>query len=126
MSKFILLTLLLSSLKALEWLSYDEGLQQVEHSDKLLLLNFVRSSCHYCHDMEKQVFDNHEMAQFVTSCFIPVKVNLSIEPSPIQAKIIVTPTFIFMNKEQQIIKTIPGSWRIEDFRSLITPYCKKG
>ena len=29
-----------------------------------------------------------------------------------------TPTFYFISKEEKILKVIPGSWNIEDFKDL--------
>jgi len=30
-----------------------------------------------------------------------------------------TPTFFFINKEGQVIKSIPGAWNVEDFLEIL-------
>ena len=112
---FVLLTQLLF---ALEFHSYDAALAMQKENGKIIMLDVVRTNCHYCADMDENVFNNEAMSRYLSERFIPVKINLDRDKLPMDIKVHFTPTFFFINKEQKIIKTIPGSWSIEDFKEL--------
>lgn len=106
------------SLSAMEWLSYDEGLKLQEKNHKIIMIDVIRTDCHYCSDMDKKVFENKDMQKWLSERFIPVKINLDRDKMPLGIKTSFTPSFFFVDKTQKIVKTIPGSWNIEDFKSL--------
>jgi thioredoxin-related protein len=107
-----------NSLSALEFHSYEEARKLQKESGKIIMIDVVRTNCHYCSDMQKNVFDNKEISAWIEERFIPVKVNLDKQQLPLGLKVYFTPTFFFVNKEQKIVKKIPGSWSIEDFKDL--------
>lgn len=119
MSKIVLSLFLFSlSLFGLEWKTYQTALGEQQKTNKLIMIDVVRTGCHYCEDMNKEVFENKEMAKWITQRFIPVKINLDDEELPLGLKVSFTPTFYFVDKNQKVIKRVPGSWNIEDFKSL--------
>ena len=106
------------SLFALEFHSYKEARELQKESGKIIMIDVVRSDCHYCTDMQKEVFDNKEMSVWLEERFIPVKVNLDIDTLPLGLKVSFTPTFFFVDKDEKVIKKIPGAWSIQDFKDL--------
>ena len=106
------------SLFALEFHTYDEALQLQKQNGKIIMIDVVRSDCHYCTDMDRKVFKNKEMAAWLSERFIPAKINLNKEKLPLGLKVYFTPTFFFVDKDQKIVKKIPGSWNIQDFKDL--------
>ena len=116
----IVLVLLASALSlfALEFHSYEEALKMQKKSGKIIMIDVVRSDCHYCHKMDAEVFNNEQMSKWIEKRFIPVKLDLDFDEIPLGIKVHFTPTFFFVNKEQKIIKTVPGSWNIQDFKDL--------
>lgn len=119
MNKLILVLLLtLSCASAVEFHSYEDALKLQEKSSKIIMIDVVRSGCHYCEDMDKEVLQNAAMAKWLQERFIVVKMNLDKEKLPLGIKVDFTPTFYFVNAEEKIIKKIPGSWNIEDFKDL--------
>lgn len=113
---FLLLTF--HSLFALEFFSYDEALKLQKRNHKTIMLDVIRTDCHYCSDMDKEVFQNPKMSLYLSEKFIPVKINLDHEELPLGIKVFFTPSFFFINEKQEIIKKIPGSWNIQDFKDL--------
>jgi thioredoxin-related protein len=109
---------MLTSLYAIEWLSYEEGLKLQEKSGKIVMIDIVRSECHFCNEMEVEVFNNKEMIKYLGERFIAVKINLDKDTLPLGIKIHFTPSFFFIDKEQKIVKKIPGAWNIQDFKDL--------
>ena len=51
-----------------------------------IFLSIGYSACHWCHVMEKESFDDQEIADILNKYFIPIKVDLkevSILPIPL-------------------------------------------
>lgn len=89
------------------------------------MVDIIRDNCHYCSDMEKNVFKNKEVSKWVEGCFIPVKLNLSEDFLPDGVEVKITPTVVFLDSEQKTIKMIHGSWNIDDFKRLSQNLCKE-
>ncbi|MFT7860026.1 MAG: thioredoxin fold domain-containing protein [Sulfurimonas sp.] len=115
---FLSLAFLSVSLEALEWLNYTQALELQKKNHKPIMLDVMRTDCHYCKDMEKNVFHDTAMSKWISKRFIAVKINLDFDTMPIEQKVIFTPTFFFLDGEGKIIKKIPGSWNIQDFKDL--------
>ena len=119
MNRVIIGLLALSlSLSALEFYSYDEAKAMQKKSGKIIMIDVVRSDCHYCKDMQRDVFEDKEMAAWLQERFIPVKLNLDFDALPLGLHVYFTPTFFFIDQHENIVKKIPGSWNIEDFKDL--------
>ena len=79
MNKYILLFFMTCTfLNALEWKSYEEALELQKQNKKMIMIDVVRTNCHYCESMEKDVFDDKMMGKWIEERFIPVKLNLNI------------------------------------------------
>lgn len=118
MKTIFLLTLALSAF-ALEWRSYDAALKESAKTGKVIMIDAVRTGCHYCDDMEREVFDDANMSAWIEARFVPVKINLSETPMPLGLRVPMTPSFFFIGKGEKVLKKIPGSWNIEDFKSML-------
>ncbi|EQB40604.1 hypothetical protein M947_02015 [Sulfurimonas hongkongensis] len=112
------LALLCLTLEALDFKTYEEAKILQKKSKKLIMLEVMRSNCHFCSDMQRDVFDDKEMSLWIEERFIPVKVNLDTDSLPLGLKVSFTPSFFFIDIDDNIKKKIPGSWNIEDFKSL--------
>ncbi|MBU0631848.1 DUF255 domain-containing protein [bacterium] len=106
------------SLYAVQWREYETALTEQKISKKPIMLDIVRTGCHYCSDMEKKVFDDKEMSQWIEERFIPVKLNKDYETLPLGIEVMFTPTFYFVDTKGKILKRVPGSWNIQDFKDL--------
>lgn len=115
---FFLILLLSISLHAIEWLSYDEAKVLQKKNHKPIMLDVMRDTCHYYIKMDKEVFKNKEMAEWLQERFILVQINLDEDLMPIDEEVTFTPTFYFLDENGKILKKIPGSWNIQDFKDL--------
>jgi len=116
---FFCLVFLCFTLEALEFKSYKDAKMSQKENKKLIMLEVVRTNCHYCSDMQRDVFDDEEMSAWIQERFIPVKLNLDTDSLPLGLKVSFTPSFFFIDVDENIKKKIPGSWNIEDFKSMI-------
>ncbi len=53
----------------------DEAFQRAKEEDKPVLLSIGYSACHWCHVMEKESFEDKEIADFMNRYFISIKVD---------------------------------------------------
>ncbi len=57
-----------------------EAFEVAAEQDKPVFLSIGYSTCHWCHVMERESFDNEEIAQFLNEHFIAIKVDREQRP----------------------------------------------
>jgi len=57
-----------------------EAFEQAKKDGKLVFLSIGYSSCHWCHVMEKESFENEEVAKILNKSFICIKVDREERP----------------------------------------------
>ncbi|MGH7905183.1 MAG: thioredoxin domain-containing protein, partial [Candidatus Binataceae bacterium] len=57
-----------------------EALERAKAEDKPILLSIGYSACHWCHVMERESFENGEIARAMNENFIPIKVDREERP----------------------------------------------
>lgn len=82
----------------------EEALQKARAEDKPILLSIGYSACHWCHVMERESFENEEIAQLMNENFINIKVDREERPDLDQ---------IYMNAVQ--LMTRHGGWPMTVF-----------
>ena len=64
-----------------DWLPWtNEALQLAKKTDKLLLISVGYSSCHWCHVMEEESFEDIEVAKVMNTNFVNIKVDREERP----------------------------------------------
>ena len=88
----------------------DEALTRAKQEQKPILLSIGYSACHWCHVMERESFENEEIAAVMNELFINIKVDREERPDLDE---------IYMNAVQ--IMTRQGGWPMTVF---LTPDLK--
>jgi thiol:disulfide interchange protein DsbD len=101
-----------------ETVSYEKALELSKEDDKLIMLKLGADDCKYCVKMDEEVFASHEVKQLLEN-FRVVDVNVDREKVPLGLEVILTPTFVFVDKEEKILAKLPGSWTKQDFIDLL-------
>src|SRR5581483_3485264 len=57
-----------------------EALAEAAQEDKPILLSIGYSSCHWCHVMERESFEDEETAAYLNENFVPIKVDREERP----------------------------------------------
>jgi uncharacterized protein YyaL (SSP411 family) len=57
-----------------------EALQKAQREDKPIFLSIGYSACHWCHVMERESFENHEIANYLNEHFVSIKVDREERP----------------------------------------------
>ncbi|MHA8102109.1 thioredoxin domain-containing protein [Aquirufa nivalisilvae] len=81
-----------------------EALQQAKDEDKLILVSIGYAACHWCHVMEKECFENQEVADLMNKHFINIKVDREERPDV---------DMIYMDAIQQM--GLSGGWPLNVF-----------
>jgi uncharacterized protein len=58
----------------------DEAFEKARREDKPIFLSIGYSTCHWCHVMERESFENDEIAAIMNRFFVPVKVDREERP----------------------------------------------
>ena len=58
----------------------EEALQKARDENKLILVSIGYSACHWCHVMERESFEKHEVAEVMNKHFICIKVDREERP----------------------------------------------
>ncbi len=89
----------------IDWYPWgDEAITKAKQENKLMLISIGYSSCHWCHVMEREAFTNKEVADFMNSHYVCVKVDREERPDIDQ---------IYMNAIQIITRS--GGWPLNCF-----------
>ena len=88
----------------------EEALERAKHEQKPILLSIGYSACHWCHVMERESFENEEIAAVMNELFINIKVDREERPDLDE---------IYMNAVQ--VMTRQGGWPMTVF---LTPDLK--
>ncbi len=59
----------------------DDAVALAREQDKILYLSIGYFSCHWCHVMQKETFQDNEVADYLNRNFISVKVDRELEPA---------------------------------------------
>jgi len=115
----MVLALSIVSLWGVEFHTYKEALEIQKKSKKVVMVDIVRTGCHYCERMNKTVLQEKEISDLLEKNFISSRVNLDYDKLPKGMHVDFTPTFYFVDKSGKIIKRLPGSWTKEDFKFIL-------
>ena len=64
-----------------DWFPWgDEAFQKARSENKLIFLSIGYSTCHWCHVMERESFENEEIAALLNADFVAIKVDREERP----------------------------------------------
>lgn len=64
-----------------DWMPWgDEALKMAETEDKLIIISIGYSSCHWCHVMEEESFEDESVAKLMNENFVSIKVDREERP----------------------------------------------
>lgn len=58
----------------------EEALLKAKNENKLILVSIGYSACHWCHVMERESFENHEVAEVMNQHYVCIKVDREERP----------------------------------------------
>lgn len=129
-----------NEVKTIEWLTWEEAIKKVEtdKNPKKIFVDVYTDWCGWCKKMDKDTFNNPEVAAYMTEHFYMVKMDAEgkepidyngrtfkfvpqgrrgyheLAAALLQGKMSY-PTVIFLNEKQQILSPVPGYQNAENF-----------
>ncbi|HHP7239361.1 DUF255 domain-containing protein, partial [Longibacter sp.] len=58
----------------------EEAFEKAKKEDKPIFLSIGYSTCHWCHVMEEESFEDEEVAAVLNDTFVPIKVDREERP----------------------------------------------
>ncbi|XP_040572199.1 spermatogenesis-associated protein 20 isoform X1 [Lepeophtheirus salmonis] len=58
----------------------NEAFEEAKNKDKMIFLSVGYSTCHWCHVMERESFENEDIAQIMNELFVNIKVDREERP----------------------------------------------
>ncbi len=83
----------------------DEAFEKAKKENKPIFLSIGYSSCHWCHVMEKEVFENEEAAKELNENFVSIKVDREERPDLDK----------YFQEVYQLLNQRPGGWPLSIF-----------
>ena len=106
-------------------MTYEKAVSLSNENNKLIMLKITANNCKYCRKMDNEVLSDLEVQKLLSQNFITLSINVDEEYLPLGLKRTITPTFIFIDKNQKIVSKLPGSWNKSDFLELLNARIKK-
>ena len=103
----------------LQFVDYKKALILAKRLGKIIMIEVTSPTCHYCIKMEKRTLKEPDVVALISSDFIPVRVDVSRQKLPNNLKWSMTPTFIFLDSDGNVLKTVPGAWMKDDFLTIL-------
>ncbi len=64
-----------------DWMAWgDKAFAKAKKENKLIFLSIGYSTCHWCHVMEKETFEDEASAKVLNDSFVPIKVDREERP----------------------------------------------
>ena len=104
--------------------SFEDALQIAKKEHKIIMIELVQESCHFCKRMDKEVMSDKNISSALSKDFVVVKFDVNRDKLPLGLKKEMTPTFAFVKESGELFSIIRGAWNREDFSALLK-YIKK-
>ncbi|BAF70226.1 thioredoxin domain-containing protein [Nitratiruptor sp. SB155-2] len=82
-----------------------EAFEKAKKENRLIFLSIGYSSCHWCHVMEKEVFENEKAAKVLNEHFVSIKVDREERPDIDK----------YYQEVYQLLNQRPGGWPLSIF-----------
>lgn len=91
--------------------TYEEAVALAKKEDKLLFMDAYTSWCGWCKELDKRTFSNKNLADYMNSHFVILKMDMeSTAGVPLAKKFNVNayPTLLFINEKEKVSHRIEG------------------
>jgi len=105
--------------KGVKFEGFTTALERAKKENKLIMIEAMTSTCHFCRKMEQEVMVESEVVKAIEKDFVPVSIDVNKHRLPLGLKVDVTPSFIFIDAQENVLMNIPGAWAKNDFLELL-------
>mgnify|MGYP000070508613 CR=1 FL=1 len=105
--------------KSVEYEGFDKALEKANKEHKIIMLKVMTKDCHFCRKMNREVMIEEDVVNALKKDFISVAIDISTTNLPLGLKAELTPSFIFIDKDEKVLLNIPGAWDKDDFLEIL-------
>ena len=105
--------------KSVKYEGFEQALKEAKKEHKVIMLEAMSKECHFCRKMDREVLIEKEVAEAIEKDFIPVKIDIYKHKLPLGLKVDLTPSFIFIDSDKNLLLNVPGAWSKNDFLKLL-------
>lgn len=105
--------------KSVVYKGFSQALEIAKKEHKIIMIEAMSKGCHFCRKMEREVMIESEVIEAIKKDFIPVSIDISGHSLPLGLKTAITPSFIFVDENQNVLLNVPGAWDKKDFLALL-------
>lgn len=105
--------------KSVKYEGFEKALERAKKEHKIIMIKAMTKECHFCRKMEREVMIEEDIVRAIEKDFIPVSIDISVHSLPLGIKTEITPSFIFVDENANIIENVPGAWSKKDFATLL-------
>ncbi|MCO4845155.1 MAG: thioredoxin family protein [Sulfurovum sp.] len=105
--------------KGVQYEGFEKALEKAKKEHKIIMLKVMSKDCHFCRKMEREVMIDDEVQNAIEKDFIPVAIDISRTQLPLGLKTELTPSFIFIDENANILMNLPGAWGTMDFLEIL-------
>lgn len=99
--------------------TYLEALKNAKEHRKVILLAIRATDCPYCDKMETETLSDESVKDALEADFVTVHYNQDLEPLPLGLQEGMTPNFIFVDTNENIIEMYPGMRTPKEFKEAL-------
>ncbi|CAA6810937.1 MAG: Unknown protein [uncultured Sulfurovum sp.] len=99
--------------------TYINALEQAKSEGKIILLTIRSTDCKYCDEMEAGTLSDASVKDAIVADFIKINYNQDLDVLPLGLQHGMTPNFIFLNSNEDIINMYPGMRTPEEFKEVL-------
>jgi thiol-disulfide isomerase/thioredoxin len=100
----------------------DKIKKQAKDENKLIIIEAMSETCHFCKKMKKEVFSKKDVQEAIDKNFIFVEVDVDKTKLPFDLEKSyqkITPSFFVVTDKEKLLNSYPGSWTKEDFLEIL-------
>ncbi|CAA6811493.1 MAG: Unknown protein [uncultured Sulfurovum sp.] len=98
---------------------YLKALESIKENSKVILLAIRATDCHYCDRMESETLSESSVKDALEKDFIVLHYNQDLEMLPMELQEGMTPNFVFVDKDENIINMYPGMRTPSEFKDAL-------
>lgn len=114
-------------LKASKYSQDDEKniIKEAKNSNKKIIVYATSSTCYFCKKMDREVFSKDSIKNIIKENYIFLEIDMDINSLPFSLQKEykkITPSFFFLNNNEELITQYPGAWVEEDFLKILNEH----
>jgi thioredoxin-related protein len=112
-------TMVVEEKQSIQTNTYLDALEQARNEKKIIMITIRSTDCKYCDEMEGSTLSDSSVKNDLEANFITIHYDQDLEPLPLGLQEGMTPNFIFVNTNEDILNMYPGMRSPAEFKEVL-------